>query len=293
MQKGTFYIILSYILWGLMPLFWKQLEALSSVYILMSRILWSFVFCFFLLLIQKKLYLIKNVFKSKKESLLLLLAGFLISINWGLYIYAVNSDRILETSIAYYLSPIFSIFIGVFLYKEKLFKLQWVAVVFALIGVGISVLAYGQIPIMSLLICSSFVIYSLVKKMVFSDANTAMVIETLFLLPFSLVYILNAEFSNDGAVHVLNSFQFLLLPCAGILTSLPLILFSTGVKTTPFSVVGIIMFSSPTIAFLIGVFVYKELFTSTHLLTFIFIWMSVLFFIIGNFLSKKNKNNEY
>ncbi len=291
MQKGTLYIIVSYILWGLMPIFWKQLNSLSSVYILMSRIMWSFLFCFFLLCIKRNVSTIMQAFFSKKETLLLLLAGVLISVNWGLYIYAVNADRILETSIAYYLSPVFSIFIGVFLYKEKLFKIQWFAVLFAIIGVAVSVIAYGELPVLSILLCTSFVAYSLVKKMVFSQSDTSMVIETLFLLPLSLIYILTKEFNQQGAIHTFNGLQFLLLPCAGILTSLPLMLFSTGVKTTPFSVVGIIMFSSPTIAFLIGVFMYKETFTFSHLITFLCIWLSVLFFIIGNFISKYKKSS--
>ncbi len=288
MQKETLYIILCYIIWGLMPLFWKQLAAVSPVYILASRITCSFVFCFLALLVKNNFSQIKKVFSNKKEMILLLVAGVFISLNWGLYIIAVNSNRILETSIAYYLSPIFSIFIGVFLYKEKLLKIQWVAVFFAILGVSISVLAYGQFPLMSVLLCLSFVLYSVVKKVVFSNSNTSMVIETLFLLPFSLGYILYTECNNIGALQILSGWELLLIPFAGILTSLPLLLFSTGVKKTPFSVIGIIMFSSPTIAFLIGVFIYREPFTTFHLITFICIWLAVLFFIIGNFFNKKN-----
>ncbi len=288
MQKETLYIILCYILWGLMPIFWKQLASVSSVYILASRITWSFVFCFIILVLKKNTASIKKVFQNKKEAILLLCAGFFISLNWGLYIIAVNSNRILETSIAYYLSPIFSIFIGVFLYKEKLHNIQWVAVVFAILGVSISVLAYGQIPFMSILLCITFVSYSLVKKIVFSNSDTSMVIETLFLLPFSIGFIIYAELNNLGSLGTLEGTEFLLIPFAGILTSLPLLLFSTGVKKTPFTIVGIIMFSSPTIAFLVGVFLYREPFTFYHFITFLCIWIAVIFFIIGNFISKRN-----
>ncbi len=287
MQKETIYIVLCYIIWGLMPIFWKQLAAVTPVYILASRVAWSFIFCLIILLLKKNIASLKVVFRSKKETFLLLLAGILISLNWGLYIVAVNSSRILETSIAYYLSPIFSIFIGVFLYKEKLQKIQWVAVFFALLGVSISVLAYGQFPLMSVFICMTFVLYSLVKKVVFSDSNTTMVVETLFILPVAIVFIFNAELHNQGALSVLSGWQFIFLPFAGILTSLPLLLFSTGVKKTPFSLIGIIMFSSPTIAFLIGVFLYSEPFTLYHLFTFICIWLAVLFFIIGNLATKR------
>ncbi len=292
MQKGTLYIIISYIIWGLMPLFWKQLVAVSSIYILASRIAWSFIFCLLLLALKKKIPSLKIVFKNKRETFLLLLSGILISLNWGLYIIAVNSGRILETSIAYYLSPIFSIFVGVFLYKEKLQKMQWLAVLFAFAGVSLSVLAYGQLPLMSIALCLSFFLYSLIKKIVFSDSDTTMVIETLFILPLSLAFIINAEISNEGALNTLQGLEYVLLPLAGILTSLPLLLFSTGVKTTPFTVVGIIMFSSPTIAFLIGIFIYGETFTAYHLITFVCIWLAVLFFIIGNSMYKRNKNNR-
>ncbi len=276
-------------LWGLMPIFWKQLSSVSSVYILTSRISWSFVFCFLILFVKKDLNSLKKVFSNKKETVLLLLSGVLISLNWGLYIIAVNSGRILETSIAYYLSPIFSIFLGVLFYKEKLVKIQWIAVIFSILGVAVSVLAYGQFPLMSIFLCLSFGLYSLVKKVVISKSDITIVVETLFLLPLSIFYIINSEVNNIGALHILSGWKFLLLPLAGILTSLPLLLFSTGVKKTPFTIVGIIMFSSPTISLLIGVFLYNEPFTTYHLITFICIWLAVVFFIIGNFISNKTK----
>ncbi len=289
MNKETLNIILCYILWGLMPLFWKLLSNISPIYVLMSRIVWSFVFCFLLLLLKKRLTSIKKVFSSKKEVLFLLLSCILIALNWGLYIFAVNEDRILETSIAYYLSPILAIFIGVFLYNEKLHKFQWMAVVFAILGVIISIFAYGQFPYISISICVTFVSYTLVKKQVFSKSDTTMVIETLFLLPVALCFIIHAESISEGAFHILKGFKFLLLPLAGVLTSLPLMLLSSAVKKIPFSLVGILMFISPTLSFLIGVFIYKEPFTAYHLITFIFIWLAVLFFIIGNFLTKKTE----
>lgn len=281
MKKHTLFVLISYIMWGLMPIFWKQLSEVSSLYILVSRIFWSFIFCTLILFIKRDIKSIKEVFKNKKETILLLLAGILIAANWGLYIYAVNSGKIIETSIAYYLSPIFSIFLGVLFFKEKLNFLQWIAVALSIIGVGVSILAYGKLPIMSLLICGTFGIYSLIKKFVISNSDTTIVIETLFLLPLTIVYIFFAEFNGNGAIGILPNWKLILIPMAGVLTSIPLLFFAKGIKETPFTLVGIIMFSSPTLALLIGVFLYNETFTLAHGITFIFIWAAAFCYILG------------
>ncbi len=283
MKKETLFILLSYIIWGLMPIFWKQLSEVSSIYILVSRICWSFIFCTIILAIKKDLNSIKEVFKNKKEIILLLIAGILIAANWGLYIYAVNSGKILETSIAYYISPIFSIFLGVVFFKEKLNSLQWIAVCLSIIGVGISVLAYGKLPLTSLLICGTFGIYSLIKKFVISNSDTTIVIETLFLFPLTIIYIFFTEFNGNGAIGNISNWKLLLIPMAGILTSIPLLFFAKGIKNTPFTLVGIIMFLSPTISLLIGIFLYNETFTLSHVITFVFIWSAAFFYILGMF----------
>ena len=290
MKKETLYIFISYVLWGSMPIFWKQLAEVSSLYVLMSRIFWSFIFCTIILFLKKDIKSIKVVFQNKKELLSLLLAGVLISINWGLYIYAVKAGHILETSLAYYLSPIFSIILGVIFYKEKLNSFQWIAVIFSIIGVGISLTAYGKVPIMSLLLCFSFGFYSLIKKSVLSNSDTTIVIETLVLLPVTIFYILFAEINGHGALANLPNWKLILIPFAGILTSLPLLFFAKGVKKTPLSLVGIIMFTSPTISLLVGVLLYKEPFTISHIITFMFIWSAAFFYIFGMF--KQNKKNN-
>ena len=283
MNIESLYLLLSYVLWGLMPIFWKQLTEVSALYILMSRIFWSFIFCTFILYLKKDMKSILHVFKNKKEFLLLFLAGILISTNWGLYIVAVNSGKILETSLAYYLSPIFSIFLGVVFYKEKLNKLQWLAVGLAIIGVAISFFAYGKLPLMGLLLCFSFGFYGLIKKNVIANSDTTIVIETLVLLPVTLVYILFSEINGTGAIGTISNWKLILLPIAGVLTSLPLLLFSKGIKKTPFTLAGIINFASPTLSLLIGVFLYNENFTNTHIITFIFIWSAAIFYILGIF----------
>ncbi len=264
-----------------MPLFWKQLDVVSPVYILASRIFWSFVFCTLILISKKQFFLIKTVFKNKKEALLLALSGIFISLNWGLYIFAVNDGKILETSIAYYLSPIFSILLGVVFFKEKLHFFQKIASIFAVIGVLYSIISYGQVPLLAILLCLSFGMYSLVKKCVLSNSDTTIVIETLFLLPAAIIFIFYSETNGTGALSILHGWEFILLPLTGILTSLPLLFFSAGVKKTPFTVIGLIMFTSPTISFLIGIFIYDESFKIHHIITFIFVWMAALFFIIG------------
>lgn len=286
MKKETVYILLCYILWGSMPIFWKQLAEVSSIYILASRIVWSFLFCSLILVCKSRFFSIKEVFKNGKESILLLCSGVLICANWGLYIFAVNSNRIIETSLAYYLTPIFSVLLGVLIYKEKLNKLQWAAVLLATIGVFVSIFAYGQFPWLSIVLCLTFGLYSLIKKQIISSSDTTIVIETLLLLPVAGVFLFYSESMGQGALGVLSGWQFLLLPLTGILTSLPLLFFSAGIKKTPLTVVGIIMFVSPTISLIIATAVYGEPFTPIHAITFGFIWVAVTLFVISGFKTK-------
>lgn len=286
MKKETVYILLCYILWGLMPIFWKQLVAVSSIYILASRIVWSCLFCTLILVCKKRFFSIRKAFQNRKEYILLLCSSVLICANWGLYIFAVNANRIVETSLGYYLTPVFSVLLGVVIYKESLKKLQWFAVLIATIGVFVSIFAYGQFPWLAIALCLTFGLYSVIKKRIVSSSDTTIVIETFFLLPVAGVFLFYSESTAQGALAVLSGWQFLLLPLTGILTSLPLLLFSEGIKKTPLSVVGIIMFVSPTISLIIGILMYDEPFTATHAITFTFIWVAVTLFVISGFKSK-------
>ena len=191
----------------------------------------------------------------------------MVSINWGSYIWAVNNNHILEASLAYYMNPIITILMGFACFKEKLNKNQWISVVIAFIGVMIPIIRYGQVPYLAVIIGGSFAIYGAIKKMV------------------------KAEINGIGAIGVIhNPMQFLLLPLAGIITAVPLLLFAQGIKSTPYSLAGILMYVNPALQLLIGVILYKEKFTAINAITFGFIWIALIIFLMSNMdISKKTE----
>ena len=190
-KKGALYVLSCYILWGLLPVFWKQLSAVHSLYILASRILWSLVLTAVILLLRRNQFAsVRAVFRDRREWKLLTLAGFVVCVNWGMYIWAVNNGHILDSSLAYYMNPILAILIGTLVFREKLSRLQWTAVLVAFTGLVIAVIRYRQIPWVALIIGGSFAVYGALKKKVRSDSVTSTFIETLTLAPAFLIVLI-------------------------------------------------------------------------------------------------------
>lgn len=289
MKKGPFYIVTCYILWGLLPIFWKTLAALDSLYVLAARIVWSLVFILAVLFLRKNYSGIVQVFHDKKEWLLLTLAGGLICINWGVFVWAVNSGHLLDSSLAYYMNPILAILLGTLIFHEKLTGTQWLAVAITFAGLVITIFQYGRIPWISLVIGGSFAAYGAVKKMVHVDADTSLFMETLTLTPFALGFMLWSEWHSIGALGVLHGFQWLLLPLAGIVTTVPLLFFAKGIRSTPMVLSGILMYINPTLQLLIGVFLYHENFTSTHAILFGFVWSGLALYLLPGLWARRKQ----
>lgn len=288
MKKGAIYIFICYALWGVLPIFWKTLAGVNSVYVLCQRIFWSMIFCFLIIFAKGEAPALKALFKDKRQLFMLFLSGIMITINWGVYIYAVNSDRILEGSLAYYINPIISIIVGFVFFKEKPGALKLISVVTAAAGVLFAVIIYGRLPVLSLLIAGSFAAYSAVKKNIKAAGELSTFTETLFMTLPALIVIFIMEGKGMGAAGALSGFQFLLLPAAGIITSVPLLLFASGIKQTSMSLSGIIMYVNPTLQFLIGVIIYNEEFKTSDIITFAAVWIALILFIVSDInLSKK------
>ena len=230
MRKDGIYLFIAYIIWGLLPIFWKQLSSVSPIYILSSRIAWSFVFCFLIIVLKRNLPKLKNALFNKKEMALLAISGIAVSINWGIFIYCVDVNKILEASLSNYLNPIFSILVGFFIFKERLNFIQFLAFIFAFTGVIISIIFYGHIPYLAFAMTFFFTIYSIVKKVTTTNTSTSNFIETIFLTPLACFYIVYAEKTNQGALNILSSWKLLLLPLTGVATAVPLLLFSKGIQ---------------------------------------------------------------
>ena len=292
MKKGAIYVLMCYILWEVLPIFWKQLGGIDSFYILSLRIVWSLIFCGLILAAKGELHKIKEALSDKKERNMLLLSSIMVTINWGVYIFAVMSGKVLESSIAYFINPIFAVVLGFVIYKEKLTKLQWLSVLIAFIGVMIPIVIYGTIPYYALAIAISFAFYGAAKKRVKADSVTSVFMETLYMAPIALAFILFKEFTGTGYLKNVSTYQLILFPIAGVVTSVPLLLFAKGMKDTSLTLSGILMYINPILQMLVGVLLYNETFTKTNLVMFMFVLVAVIIFVANNLIeAKKLKPN--
>ena len=198
--KGLLYGVICYLTWGLFPLYWKMLEHVSSVEILCHRIIWSCVFMTVLFWGVRKMQ-IKQYIKTSKQYLLLFFTSLLMTLNWGLYIWAINHHYIVESSLGYYINPLFSVLFASLFLKERLNKSQKIAIVFALIGVLYFTIDYGRFPIISLVLATSFAIYGLMKKKMAVDATAALTIETMWMTPIAFAYVSFLCYSGDSAFN--------------------------------------------------------------------------------------------
>jgi len=279
-KDGIIYGALSYVLWGIAPIYWKLLTHVNALEILSHRVLWSFVFMITLLAVTKKfqklLEYIRTLYKNRWKFLALLIASLLMSANWGIFIWAVNDGRILETSLGYYINPLISIVLGITVLKEKLNKVQVVSVFLAATGVLVLTVYSGQFPWVSLALALTFGLYGLAKKLIGAEATIGLTLETLLMLPFAFGYLVFLLWQgNSSFLPMSNS---LLLMGGGLATALPLLLFALGAISIPLSMLGFLQYIAPTLSLLIGVFIYDEAFTILHTVAFGFIWIALLLF---------------
>lgn len=278
-NKETFNVLGCYVLWGLLPVFWKLLAGVNSAYVLAQRIVFSCLFCFAVILIKKNGGELKNILRDKKQRRLYLACGLLISANWGVYILTVATGRILEASLAYYMNPLFSILIGALIFKERLSGVQWLSVALAFVGVMYSVVLYGSVPYLAIIIGLTFALYGAIKKGIKAESEVSICMETVSVMPLALIFIVYAQLSGFTTFASLSVKEMLLLVLTGAITSVPLMLFASGIKRTSITVSGILMYINPTLQLLLGVFVYNEEFTRANAVTFAFVWLAVILFV--------------
>ncbi len=276
---GIFAALAAYILWGVFPLYWKLLNHVPADEVLAHRIIWSLVLMFVILLALGKLPSffkdVKMIFSSKKQLLFMLLASIFISVNWFTYIWSVANEQLVEASLGYYINPLVSVVLAVIIFKEKLTRPQSFAFILATIGVAILAVYTGGIPIATLTLAFSFAFYGAIKKIVKVGALTSLAVETMLVTPIALIYLTMIHATVNDAFYVHSLSTFALLIGAGVATSVPLLLFAVGARRIPLSMIGFLQYLAPTITLLIGIFLFKEPFSSFHLLAFSFIWMAL------------------
>ena len=290
-RKGLAYGLLCYCIWGLFPLYWRLLEQVDSFEILAHRMLWSGVFMVTLFVGIRHMRLKEHI-KGTRQWLMLLVTGALISFNWGLYIWAINHGYILQSSLGYYINPLVNVLLGYLFLHERLNKAQTVALLLALAGVLYFTIDYGHFPLISLGLAFSFGIYGLLKKKMGLNATPALTVETIWMMPAALVYITWLCVDGQSALNTFDWLTWLLLLLAGAVTAIPLLLYGKAAERITLTALGFLQYVSPTGQFLIGIFVYKESFTTAHIVCFACIWLGLSVFTIDILGSGKRKTEN-
>ena len=278
-----------------MLLFWKLLGHVDSLEVLAHRMLWSAVFLLPICLITCR-FAFFGLFKQRRARLILLGAGLLCAFNWGTFIFAINSGHILQTSMGYYINPLMSIAIGLLFFRERLSLIQKIALILAAIGVLYFTIDYGSFPWMSFALATSFALYGALKKACGYPALPALAVESTMVAPLALAYVAVAFFlpghaflalDASGALSSSSLITTLLLVGGGILTFIPLLLFSDAVNTVPLSWMGFMQYITPTITLILGVFAFQEAFTHAHAICFALIWSGLLLIVVESFVKQR------
>ncbi|PEZ04926.1 protein RarD [Bacillus sp. AFS018417] len=296
-KKGIIYAASAYMMWGVLPLYWKLIDEVPAEEILAHRIVWAFAFMLLVLLICKRFGQFTSelvqLFKRPKLFMSLTVASILISGNWFVYIWAVNHNHVIEASLGYYINPLVSILLGTLVLKEKLNFWQYVAVGLAAFGVAILTVHYGSIPWIAISLACTFGLYGLSKKLLDYDSMIGLTMETMLVMPIALVYLGMLGVQGIGSFGSVSITSTLLLAGAGIVTALPLLYFAKGTKLIPLSMVGFLQYIAPTISLVLGIFVFHEHFTGTHMIAFFFIWIALFTFSIAKTKFMLNKQPKF
>lgn len=266
----------SFIAWGLLPLYWKNLSDVPSFVVLAHRVLWSLLVVTPVLIIQKRLIPTLRVVRDRRAMLTLTASGLTIGLNWAVYIWAVTSGFIVETSLGYYITPLVNAAFGCIFLKERPRPLQIAAIMLAAVGVVVMIVGYGQIPGIALFLAVTFAGYGFIRKIAPLESAPGLFWETLILLPISVVYLFWASAHGLGNMTVYPLRIDLLLVGCGIITALPLIGFAFAARRLSLITLGLLQYLSPSLAFFIGVFIYHEAFTKAHAVAFGCIWCALL-----------------
>jgi len=275
-RRGLAAGVSAYLLWGLFPLYWPLLEPAAPVEILAHRIAWSLVFVCGLLALTAGFGWLRTL--GRRRAGLLALAATLVTVNWGTYIYGVNSEHVVETSLGYFINPLVTVALAVTVLGERLTRLQLVAVAIAGVAVVVLTVDYGRPPWIALTLACSFGLYGLIKKRAGVDGVQSLAFETAFLTPFALGYLLfigldgSGTFTTEGAGHAA------LLAAAGVITAVPLMLFGTAAIRIPLATLGLIQYLAPVLQFAIGVLVYAEPMPASRLAGFALVWIALSIF---------------
>jgi chloramphenicol-sensitive protein RarD len=287
LKIGLACAISAFLFWGLVPIFFKQLVSVSPLEIVSHRILWSAIILLIALTLSKRLGFLQRL--NRKTLIALFFSSILMTLNWLIFIWAVGENKILSTSLGYFINPLVSVVLGLFFLKERLRTWQWVAVGLAVVGVLNQLAWVGSLPWVALVLAFSFAFYGLIRKRLAIHPVEGLFIEACYMLPLSMGYFYWLETHNQLMFSNLSTQIDLLLMAAGLVTVIPLLLFAAGAQRLNLNVVGMAQYITPTMSFIIAIKLYNEPFSSVQLITFAFIWLGLIIFSVEGFVKGKLK----
>ena len=289
MNKGILYGIGAYMLWGFFPIYWKFLHDVPALQVIGHRIAWSFVLLLAYVALSGQWRTFRASAMSWRTIGIYSIAAVLLSFNWLIYVWGVNAGFIVETSLGYFINPLLSVLLGVIFLRERLRPLQWLPVGIAAIGVAYLTFVYGRLPWIALSLAFTFGFYGFVKKLSPLGSLHGLTLETGIVFPVAVIYLAIIGFSGSGSFLQDGAFTDLFLIGAGLVTTIPLLMFASAAKQIPLTIVGLLQYIAPTIQFLIGVFVYKEPFDHAHFIGFAIVWVALIIFAVESYMANRSK----
>lgn len=291
-RQGVLLAIGAYTMWGIAPIYFKAIGAVSALEILSHRVVWSFFLLAALLHFGRNWRSVRDVMSNKSKMLYLVTTSLLVGTNWLIFIWAVNANHMLDASLGYYINPLLNVVLGMLFLGERLRKLQWVAVALAAIGVAIQLVVFGSVPVVAIALATTFGFYGLLRKKVALDAQTGLFIETLVMLPAAAIYLLFIADSATSNMATNPTSLNILLVAAGVITTLPLLCFTGAATRLKLSTLGFFQYIGPSLMLLLAVLVYGEAFTSDKAITFAFIWGALVLFSFDGLTYKRKLTPE-
>lgn len=276
-KAGVLFALAAYGMWGFAPMYFKLLQDMPALEIMVHRIVWSVAALFILLVALRHHHKVFRVLQSPKTLMILLVSGILLAGNWGLFIWAVNEDHLLDASLGYYINPLLNVFLGRLFLGEKLRRLQQCAVALAVTGVAILIISFGKLPWIALVLASSFAIYGLLRKKIAVESIPGLAIESVIMLPFAIwFWITMASPASNMFTNTIS--MNLILVAAGIVTVAPLLCFTAAARRIQYSTLGFFQYIGPSIMFVLAVMLYGEPLDNERLITFGFVWSGLVLF---------------
>jgi len=286
-RQGLYFGLGTYLLWGVTPMYFKLLEEIAPLEVLAHRVIWSLLFLSIIISVTQSWRLVRQ---ASQHLGAILVTALLISGNWLIFIWAISNDHMVESSLGYFISPLVSVLLGVMLLSERLRPWQWFAISCAGLGILVQLLAYGRFPWIALSLAFTFGVYGLVRKRLELPSIAGLLLETAVLSPLALAYMIYLH-NQQSLVFLAGGWDMdLLLMCAGIITTIPLLGFASAVVRLSLVALGLIQYIAPTIILLTAVLFYGEAFTSVHLISFTFIWCALVIFTLESYLFLNTAN---